>query len=127
MFGGNGAPNGTGSATSPTQIAIGAADHVLVLKHVSWRRDGHLPHGEPSTAEDRIQELSRAGTTLLDTHMACNGLNEVSGIAYDSATGPSSPAIIPQLVSGQPLSFKRTPVEPPSATLDSLAEISSTG
>ena len=57
--------------------------------------------------------------------MACNGLREVSGLAYDSSDGTIFISDIPQTFPVNQI-FEVGPVEPPSATLESLAEISST-
>jgi hypothetical protein len=124
VFGSAGAPNGVGSDTSPRHVAIGSSDNVLVLKRVTAGATASCPDGEPSVAEDRIQELSPTGS-LLDTHMVCNGFNEVSGIAYDSSDGTVLTSVIPQTFPVNQV-FEIGPVEPPTATLESLAEISST-
>ncbi len=127
LFGGNGMPNGTGSADSPLYIAIGSADHVLVVRRFPEGATTSCPDGLPSTEEGRVQELSSDGATLLDTHLVCNGLSAISGLAYDSAHGTLSATYLGQLGTGYPLLVKIGPAEPPVVSLDSLEEISAHG
>ncbi len=126
LFGGNGAPNGTSSADTPTHIAIGPANHLLIVKRFAAGATAICPDGGPSAEESRVQELSSDGTTLLDTHMTCNGLRTISGVAYDPAHGNLFTSFSQQLGSDFPLYFS-SPAEPPSVTLESLEEITSTG
>jgi hypothetical protein len=123
IFGSDGAPNGSDAETAPTQVAIGAGDHLLVVKGVAAGATSSCPDEAPSSAEDRVLELSSAGA-LLDTHMACNGIERISGIAYDSDDGSLRATIVPQTYPQNQL-FEVGPVEPPSVSLDSVGEISS--
>jgi hypothetical protein len=82
IFGTSGAPSGTATTNTPTNIAIGPADHVFVVKA--------FPEGvgtPPATvAERRVQEFDPSGT-LVDTHMVGAKINSVNGLSIDSSTG----------------------------------------
>ncbi|HWM63073.1 MAG TPA: NHL repeat-containing protein [Solirubrobacterales bacterium] len=70
------------AANNPTDVAVGAADHVFVVKV--------FPAGAgtpPAPAQERrVLELDPSGA-LLDTHMAAAGINSVNDLAANPANG----------------------------------------
>ncbi|MEX2221662.1 MAG: hypothetical protein WEG40_07685, partial [Candidatus Rokuibacteriota bacterium] len=84
VFGGNvpapgGAPTSTTRFYENFSLAIGAEDKLLVEKRFP-SEDTTCPAGMASINERRVQEISNDGSTLLDTHGVCGGL-DISGAA----------------------------------------------
>jgi hypothetical protein len=76
------------NVVGPTDVAIDpATQNVLVVKAFIAAATSPCPSGAPSAAERRILELDSGGS-LLDTHMACAGINSVNGIAVRRSDAP---------------------------------------
>jgi len=92
--------SGTSSAgatqNNSTDVAVGAADHVFVVK-VFPTATGTPP---AASQERRVLELDSAGT-LLDTHMAGAAINSVNGLGINTANGrlfvPSGTTVDPRV------------------------------
>lgn len=113
---------GTTEGTGVSDIAIDPSDNLVAIKGYP---EGETPYclgtGAPSVQnERRVLEVSPAGA-LLDTHLACAGITNATGIALDpagdrvylSSTFPTGTSQVYVLDDVGP---------PPSATIDPVTE-----
>jgi len=102
----------TADDTAPTDVAIGASDHVYVVKQFS---DGT---GTPpaTVAERRVLELDSAGA-LADTHMVNAKVNSVNGLGVNATSG----AIYASSTTGDQRVYRLGAVSAPTATLDPVS------
>lgn len=77
--------SGTGTANTPTDIAVGASDRLFVVKACP-ANDGTICPNPPTAAERRVFEFDSAGT-LVDTHIDGGAIAAVNGLAANPSTG----------------------------------------
>jgi hypothetical protein len=113
--------SGTSESTSPTNIAIEGSGNVLVTKGFpAGATPECLNSRSPSVNEEqRLLVLSPAGA-LIDTHLACAGIERANGLAVNPASGrvylaSSFPANTAQV-------YVLDDVTPPAATIEPVAE-----
>jgi hypothetical protein len=105
------------TGAQPTDVAIGAADKVLVVKLFP------IGAGSPpaTSAERRVLELDSTGT-LLDTHMVASTINAVNGLAAN----PTSGRLYVASTTGGQRVYALDTVLAPSATIDPVTDQTAT-
>lgn len=78
--------SGSSASATPTDVAIGAGDHVFVVKACAEFDATACPNPPSPVSERRIFEFDPAGN-LVDTHIAGAGIAVVNGLAANPATG----------------------------------------
>ncbi len=133
-----GGPNRSEAEDGPIDIAIGPADHVFVGKTFPEGSTPACPDGSSAPTEQHVQELTPAGVTVDDNHGVCDGIRSqnggtmipisgmavdlVSGILYESrAPNGFYPKEEPNRV------YVLAPGGPPSVSVDSIDDVTSTG
>jgi hypothetical protein len=123
IFGTAGAPNGTATNNTPTDVSIGSAGQVFVTKAFTAGGPPTCPNGLTSGAERRVQELTANGLTLSDTHMVCGTINAANGLDATSAGGP----IYVSSTTGGSRVYKLGNVTAPGATINPPSPLTATG
>ena len=121
LLGTSGAPNGSSTSNSPTQIAIGPAGDLLTAKGFPAAATPTCPDGLPSAEETRVQELSPDGAALLDTAASCNEISPAQGLAFDPTSAATFLSTSFGGLGGPQRVYAIAPVSPPSIAPEAIA------
>jgi hypothetical protein len=134
-----GGPNGSGSSDGPVDITIGAGNHVFVSKNFPQGSTPKCLDGSAGPADQHLQELTPAGSTVDDNHGACNEIKAAygfepfiptSGLSADPITGFVYESKAPNgyYTREEPNRvYVYAPGSPPVASLTSIDNISTEG
>jgi hypothetical protein len=108
---------GTAATSTPTDVQIGAANHLYVVKAFT------AGTGTPpaTSAERRILEidptLNAGAGGLADTHMAGAAINSVNGLGVDGAAGR---LLVSSTTSGHRVYMLDNPISPPALVVNDI-------